>query len=477
MSGKVSTASSASAGASIAGGNPAPAAGTVAAAGNAGSDGVSAAPASRSSSSSGSNPGWSPASSSRFSSAMAEAVHSGDQAADAHIRDSSQADADGAADASHSINTGTGERPGSTTAAVVTGGASPAVTAGGPDISANASSELSPTAANSITSAGAQAGRAGGGRAAAKTSGGGRTAGIYNASMVPTDPVALAMLLAASGMQLGSYAGASTATDGASGAPANAGDDSEPAMAVAGAAAKFSAGLPAADSAPAAESAAVVGAANTSAVFASAQQARDAPPPALDAANSSTARGAGFPDESAPLQAKSVNPDTPTAQPSIMTDSTGLPELVHSFANSATQTPAVEATISVPLANGGWPQAVAAQVHWFVNNDVQSATLRLSPEHLGPVEVRIDVRESQVNVSFSAAHAETRVALEQTVPRLREIFASSGLTLGQANVQQDPRPGSQASAIPLRAAFAHAQTVEPVAVTAVHPLGLVDEYA
>jgi len=116
-------------------------------------------------------------------------------------------------------------------------------------------------------------------------------------------------------------------------------------------------------------------------------------------------------------------------------------------------------------------------VHWFVNNGVQSATLRLSPEHLGPVEVHIDVQSSQVNVNFSAAHAETRTALEQTVPRLRELFASGGLTLGQANVQADPRAGSQTTPLPVRTAFTQAPTGEPVVASAAQSLGLVDEYA
>ena len=78
---------------------------------------------------------------------------------------------------------------------------------------------------------------------------------------------------------------------------------------------------------------------------------------------------------------------------------------------------------------------------------------------------------------FSAANADTRAALEQTVPRLREIFASGGLTLGQTNVQSDPRSGSQPTALPVRTALSHAQTVEPVAVASTHTLGLVDEYA
>jgi flagellar hook-length control protein FliK len=162
---------------------------------------------------------------------------------------------------------------------------------------------------------------------------------------------------------------------------------------------------------------------------------------------------------------------------SIGTGAAGLPELVRSFTINGPQGAVVEATIPVPVSSAGWPHAVAAQVHWFVNNDVQSATLRLSPDHLGPVEVHIDVQQSQVNVNFSAANADTRAALEQTVPRLREIFASGGLTLGQTNVQADPRSGSQPTALPVRTALAHAQTVEPVAVASTHTLGLVDEYA
>ena len=177
-----------------------------------------------------------------------------------------------------------------------------------------------------------------------------------------------------------------------------------------------------------------------------------------------------------PVLAKGANPDSQPAQPSALAGPVGLTDLARSLATPSSP-PAVQGAIAVPVSDPQWPHAVAAQVHWFVSNDVQSATLRLSPEHLGPLEVHIDVHQSQVNVSFNATHAETRVALEQTVPRLREMFASSGLTLGQANVQQDPRPGSQ-SAAPLRPAGVRrrAQTVEPVAVAAVHMLGLVDEY-
>jgi flagellar hook-length control protein FliK len=169
--------------------------------------------------------------------------------------------------------------------------------------------------------------------------------------------------------------------------------------------------------------------------------------------------------------------DSRTDQSTLITGAAGLPGLANTLAAGAASAAPVDATVAVPVGSGGWPHAVAAQVHWFVNNGVQSATLRLSPEHLGPVEVHIDVQSSQVNVNFSAAHAETRAALEQTVPRLRELFASGGLTLGQANVQADPRSGSQTTPMPVRTAFTQAPTAEPVVATATQSLGLVDEYA
>jgi flagellar hook-length control protein FliK len=413
----------------------------------------------------------------------------------AYVRDrASQAGADANPDADRGASSAGGQSARGTAAAEVTGDAGPGLTAGVPDGSTSAAPVLTQSAANPKTST-SGTGRTSGGRLAARTGDGASKAASVNASTVPTDPVVLAMLLAESAMPPDGAAAAGPAAHGGSDAPANAGDSGAASVALNAAAGKASTGpaagnsahvadLPAAGPLPAPDFVATTdtvpaaGAGNNiSTVAPSAQQARAVPAAPIDAASSSAAPGSVVADQAAASQGKSGNSQLPGAQPSIVTDAAGLPALMRSLPGSATPTPVAEATISVPLTNGSWPQAVAAQVHWFVNNDVQSATLRLSPEHLGPVEVHIDVRDSQVNVNFSAAHAETRAALEQTVPRLREIFASGGLSLGQANVQQHARPGSQSGANPLRSALAHAQSVEPVALAAGQGLGLIDEYA
>ena len=145
-------------------------------------------------------------------------------------------------------------------------------------------------------------------------------------------------------------------------------------------------------------------------------------------------------------------------------------------AASATHPAQVERTVAVPVHDRHWPAAVATQVLILSNDKMQAATLRLSPEHLGPVEVRIDVQDANVNLNFSAAHADTRAALEQALPQLRAVLAGAGLTLGQATVQQQARGESQNPPAPPRAnAAADAPVETPAAV--VRALGIIDEYA
>ena len=59
---------------------------------------------------------------------------------------------------------------------------------------------------------------------------------------------------------------------------------------------------------------------------------------------------------------------------------------------------------------------------------------------MGPVSVQIVVDGGQAQVSFHAAQAETRLALEQSLPDLAAALQGQGLTLSGGGVfQQAPR--------------------------------------
>lgn len=93
--------------------------------------------------------------------------------------------------------------------------------------------------------------------------------------------------------------------------------------------------------------------------------------------------------------------------------------------------------LDVPLQQPGWDRAFGNGIRWLVNQKVQVAEIRLSPPNLGPLEVRLKVEGDRTHVNIVAPHATTREAVEAALPRLREMFAESGLNLGDVNVRQD----------------------------------------
>ena len=96
--------------------------------------------------------------------------------------------------------------------------------------------------------------------------------------------------------------------------------------------------------------------------------------------------------------------------------------------------------LRAPVGTHAWTQQLGDELAWMAQQGRDAASLKLSPEHLGPLEVRISMREGEASVWFGAANADTRSALEQALPRLRELFASQGLALADAGVfREAPR--------------------------------------
>jgi flagellar hook-length control protein FliK len=99
--------------------------------------------------------------------------------------------------------------------------------------------------------------------------------------------------------------------------------------------------------------------------------------------------------------------------------------------------------IDAGVGSKAWETQLGNQLTWMIDRGEQMATLRLSPEHLGPLEVRIAVRESEATVWFAATQPETRAALELAMPRLRDMLATQGIALAQSGVSNGSSQQSQ----------------------------------
>lgn len=133
-----------------------------------------------------------------------------------------------------------------------------------------------------------------------------------------------------------------------------------------------------------------------------------------------------------------------TAVPEVVVDSNPRIHAEFSAAMPRTATgastpplSAVVQTIDIPVQQTGWDGALAERVTMMANGRLQNAELRLTPAELGPLRIQLEIDDGVANVSFQSQHPLTREALEQAMPRLRELLAENGLSLGQADVGDD----------------------------------------
>lgn len=87
-----------------------------------------------------------------------------------------------------------------------------------------------------------------------------------------------------------------------------------------------------------------------------------------------------------------------------------------------------------PVGHPNWSNELGDKMTWMVSSQRQQAELVLNPPQLGRIEVSLTVNGDQANAVFTSPNAAVREMLENSLPRLREILAGSGLNLGQADV-------------------------------------------
>ena len=81
-----------------------------------------------------------------------------------------------------------------------------------------------------------------------------------------------------------------------------------------------------------------------------------------------------------------------------------------------------------------WDNQIGQKIVWMVAGKEQSASLTLNPPDMGPMQVVLSVTNDHATVTFSSATPEVRQALEDAMPKLREMMSESGIALGNASV-------------------------------------------
>ena len=96
-----------------------------------------------------------------------------------------------------------------------------------------------------------------------------------------------------------------------------------------------------------------------------------------------------------------------------------------------------------PFNHPEWQQEFNDRILWMHKKAIPSAELRLNPNHLGPVSIRIRVdQEQQTSIIFSAKHAQVSEVIEAAIPRLREMLHTQQVNLVEVNVSSQQQGNS-----------------------------------
>jgi len=138
------------------------------------------------------------------------------------------------------------------------------------------------------------------------------------------------------------------------------------------------------------------------------------------------------------------------------------------------------AALHTPVGTRAWNEELASKLTWLIDRGEQLASIRVTPDSLGPIDIRIAVREGEASIWFGASQADTRQAIEQAIPRLREMLASQGLSLSDAGVFQQAPNDPQRALLrnDLRRAAQESGDPTPIHSAALpRRPGLIDDYA
>lgn len=121
-------------------------------------------------------------------------------------------------------------------------------------------------------------------------------------------------------------------------------------------------------------------------------------------------------------------------------DSTTNHHLLQSaIANNTTSIQSVVANspiISLPVAvdQPQWQESLAQQIILFKRHNIEQAEIRLHPEELGSLQIKLSMHDGKMQLHMAAAVGVVKGILESALPYLRTSLAEQGIELQQTEV-------------------------------------------
>lgn len=89
---------------------------------------------------------------------------------------------------------------------------------------------------------------------------------------------------------------------------------------------------------------------------------------------------------------------------------------------------------------------LSARVVLMAGQKWQEAEIQLEPQGMGKIRIQLSIdQEQQTHVQFMVQHSQAKEAIDQSMPRLRDLLSQHGLQPGQTQVQQQSQESANQS--------------------------------
>jgi flagellar hook-length control protein FliK len=95
----------------------------------------------------------------------------------------------------------------------------------------------------------------------------------------------------------------------------------------------------------------------------------------------------------------------------------------------------INVSIEAPVRSAAFTSELADKVVWLSGRQGQLADLLLNPPEMGTLEVRLTVSGGDASAQFYSPNPVVRDAIDAALPKLRELMAQAGISLGEAEVR------------------------------------------
>lgn len=130
---------------------------------------------------------------------------------------------------------------------------------------------------------------------------------------------------------------------------------------------------------------------------------------------------------------------TLTPQAAATREAQAQPSTPHTSAYEAAR----QAQQAIDILGPQAPERLRERVAVMFNTRTQAAEMRLDPPDLGRLNIRLSLNQDTTSVSFQVSTPQAREAIEQSLPRLRELLAEQGIQLADANVSEQRSGNAQ----------------------------------